>query len=308
MEKPFILAASMNPTLQKTLVFPGFFMDTVNRTKEYRLDTAGKGLNVCRVLTQLGKDCRLLTPLGGFFRPLFLELSRRDGIKVEWVESSSAIRFCYTLLDKKERSVTELVEDAETVGEGTEQRLLEAFSVLVRDCGTLIISGTKAAGFSDGLVPEMVRQAKEAGVRIILDLWGKDLLNSLPYKPDIIKPNLFEFLSTFAPELISKNRIQGAEAEIKETAEKIWAELYKKFRCTLVLTRGVNSVWCVEKGNFFEYAFDAIKPLNTVGSGDAFTAGLAAALEDGGSLAEAVAEGARCGALNAGLLRPGVIK
>jgi len=39
-----------------------------------------------------------------------------------------------------------------------------------------------------------------------------------------------------------------------------------------------------------------------------FTAALAAALEDGASLEQAIAQGARCGALNAMLLRPGVIK
>ncbi|MDR2110368.1 MAG: carbohydrate kinase family protein, partial [Spirochaetaceae bacterium] len=45
----------------------------------------------------------------------------------------------------------------------------------------------------------------------------------------------------------------------------------------------------------------------TTGSGDAFTAGLTAALEDGASLGEAVAEGVRCGGLNAGFLKVGTI-
>ena len=308
MKKPFILAASMNPTLQKTLVLPGFFKDTVNRTREYRLDTAGKGLNVSRVLTQLGKECRLLTPLGGFFRPLYLEFCAQDRLRVEWVESSSQIRLCYTIIDKSDKSVTELIEEAERVEEGTEKRLLDAFSPLVPECGTLIISGTKAPGFSDELIPEMVRQARAAGSRIILDICGKDLINSLPHKPDIIKPNLYEFISTFAPEIISNNKIQGDEKEIKKRVGIIWAELREKYNCTLVLTRGANSVWYTEKEDMFEFSFNAVEPVNTIGSGDAFTAGFAAALEQGASIREAVAEGVRCGALNAGILRPGVIK
>jgi len=297
MKKSYYLAVSMNPTLQKTLIFPGFFRDTVNRTREYRLDTAGKGLNVCRVLTQLGKECCLLTSLGGFLRPQYLEFCAQDGLRVEWVECSSQIRLCYTIIDKSDRSVTELIEESERVEEGTGKKLLDKFSALVPDCSTLIISGTKAAGFSDEIVPEMVRQARAAGSRIILDVCGKDLLNSLPHKPDVIKPNLYEFVSTFAPDLISKNSIQGDEGEVKKRVGAIWAELHEKYNCALVLTRGADSVWYAEKGELFEFNFKAVEPVNTIGSGDAFTAGFAAALEQGAPFREAVAEGVRCGSI-----------
>ena len=306
MKNRSFLAVSMNPTFQESLVFPTLVMNTVNSTREYRLDVAGKGLNVCRVLTQLGKDCRHLTPLGGILRPLFLELCARDNLKIDWVESFSPIRFCHTLLGREENSVSELVEEPEKVEEGTEARLLEAFSRLIPECTTLIIAGTKAAGFSDTLIPEMVRQARARDCQVILDIKGPDLLNSLPFEPDLIKPNLYEFVSTFAPELVSRNDVLNGGC-IKEKIEKICAELYEKYHCRLVLTRGADSVWYAEKGKLAEYTFEPVKPVNTVGSGDAFSAGLAAALEEGASLAEAVVQGARCGALNAGILRPGVI-
>ena len=307
MKPPSFLTVCMNPGLQKILVFPALVRDTVNRTGEYLLDVSGKGVNVSRVLTQLGKEVCHLTQLGGVFRPLFLELCGQDGLRVEWVESSSPIRFCYTLLERTEKSVTELVEESERVGEGTGERLLEAFSRLIPDYSALIISGTRAAGFPDTLIPEMVRQARAKGCRVILDVKGQDLLASLPFGPDIIKPNLYEFASTFAPELVSQNSIKGG-AEIMERIGKIWKELHEKYPCRLVLTQGAASVWYAEKGELEEYRFQPVEPLNTTGSGDAFTAGLAAALEDGASLRDAVAEGARCGALNAALLRPGVIR
>ena len=307
--KNSFLTVCMNPTLQKTLVFSQLVMDTVNRTGEYRLDASGKGINVSRVLTQLGKECCHLTQLGGFFRPLFLDFCSRDKLRVEWVESSGIIRFCYTLLDRAGKTITELVEEAERVEEGTEKRLLEAYSKLIPDFSALIISGTKAAGFSDKVVPEMVRLARMEGCRVILDVRGRDLIDSLPFGPDTIKPNLFEFVSTFAPGLISNNVISAGDAELKKKVSEIWAELYEKYPCRLVLTRGADSVWYAEKGELTEYTFAPVHdPVNTIGSGDAFTAGLAAALEEGASLKDAVAQGARCGALNAGLLRPGVIK
>ena len=308
MKSSLFLAVCMNPTLQKTLVFPGFYKDTVNRTGDYRFDASGKGINVCRVLNQLNKKCCHLTQLGGSFREIFLGLCSKDGLTLEWVESNSSIRFCYTLLDTNEKSVTELVEEAEEVEKGTEERLLKAFSALVPKCSTLIISGTKAAGFSGALVPEMVKQGKAQGSKVILDIRGNDLLNSLPFMPDIVKPNLFEFISTFEPRLISHNKINGSEEKIREKTVEIMAEIYNRFKVSFVLTRGADSVWYSEKGKLVEYNFEPVEPVNTTGSGDAFTAGLAAALEEGAAIHEAVIMGTECGAKNASLLRPGVIK
>jgi len=51
---PF-LTICLNPTLQKTLCFSSVVPGTVNRTGVHRLDVSGKGINVTRVLTQLGK-------------------------------------------------------------------------------------------------------------------------------------------------------------------------------------------------------------------------------------------------------------
>ena len=307
MKKHSFLSVCMNPTLQKILVFSDLTRNSVNRTKEYRLDASGKGINVSRVLTQLGKDCYHLTQLGGVMRPLFLELCNQDNIHIKWVESSSPIRFSFTLLDKSDNSVTELVEESESVGEGTGERLLSAFAELIPDFSFLIISGTKAAGFPDTLIPEMVRMAKKEGAKVILDVRGQDLLKSLVFLPDIIKPNLYEFICTFAPDLISHNSIKIGENALRARVEKIWAEIYEKFRLNLVLTRGADSVWYADKGVFAEYDIESIKPYNTTGSGDAFTAGLAASLEEGYSFRDAVAFGARCGTLNAALIRPGVV-
>jgi 1-phosphofructokinase/tagatose 6-phosphate kinase len=303
------LSVCMNPTLQKTLVFSSLIPDRVNRTAEHRLDASGKGINVSRVLTQLGETCVHLTQLGGVFRELFLELCGQDNVKIQWVESGSPIRFCYTLINKGEGSVTELVEEAGSVGEGTGERLLAAYERLLSGVSSVIISGSMAAGFSGALAGEMVRIAKSRSVSVILDIRGRDLLQSLPWGPDIIKPNLYEFASTFAPDLVERNEIAGEKENVKDRIRTVWGELYAQYRSRLVLTRGPHTVWYSENGELEEYSFEAdAKPLNTVGSGDAFTAGLAAALGRGASLREAVAEGCRCGKLNAALLRPGVIK
>jgi 1-phosphofructokinase/tagatose 6-phosphate kinase len=298
----------MNPTFQKTLCFSSIVGNTVNRTVNHRLDIGGKGANTCRVLVQLGKPAVHLIQLGGQTRPLYLELCEQDGLTVRWVESGSPIRFCYTLINNEEQSITELVEESEPVEAGTEQRMMDRYEGLLLEQGAVIISGTKARGFSGGLVPFMVRRAREAGKRIILDLRGPDLLRSLEYRPDLIKPNLFEFASTFAPHLIHHNEIIENEQQVQGEVREICRDLCGKYHCRIALTRGAKSVWLAEGDRFFESAVTPVKPVNPIGSGDAFTAGLAAALGDGASLEEAAAQGTECGRLNAGFLKIGVIR
>ena len=294
------LTVSMNPTLQKIVCFSSITKDAVNRSRDHRFDVAGKGLNVCRVLSQLGKEALHLTVLGGETRPLFLEMCRREGIALRWVESGIPIRFCYTLVDEGDGSVTELIENTRPVEAGTEARLRNAYGELLPQCGTVVIAGTRAEGFSGEIVPFMVHRAKEAGRRVVLDLWGGDLLESLPRGPDVIKPNLTEFAATFFP---------GAGIPGREQVRERCLELCRKHRCAVVLTRGTGAVWYAEGDSFAECPVTpSAKTVNTTGSGDAFTAGLAAALGDGRSLREAVAEGIRCGDLNAGLLQVGTIK
>jgi 1-phosphofructokinase/tagatose 6-phosphate kinase len=302
------LSVCMNPTFQKTLCFSSIVGNTVNRTENHRLDIGGKGANTCRVLTQLGKPAVHLIQLGGQTRPLYLKMCKQDGLTVRWVESGSPIRFCYTLINNEDESATELVEESEPVDPGTEGRMRDRYEALLPEQGTVIISGTKARGFSDALVPWMVRRAQAEGKGVILDLWGTDLLRSLEYRPDLIKPNLFEFARTFAPDLIQNNEITEDEKRVKAEVREICRELCEKYHCRIVLTRGAKTVWFAEGGRFSERSFEPIKPVNPIGSGDAFTAGLAAALGEGAALEEGVARGIHCGRLNAGFLKIGVIR
>jgi len=311
------LTVCLNPTLQKTLRFHSIFPGTVNRTGAHRLDASGKGINVTRVLTQLGKNSVHLTQLGGVMRPLFLSLCEQDGYSVQWVESGSQIRFCYTLLSDTDGAlvggsvVTELVEESEPVGAGTEERLLEKFDdILARgaDLNWLIISGTKAAGFSGAVIPSMTQRAKEKGLKIILDIKGKDLKDSLKYQPDIVKPNLFEFAADFAPELIRNNELMTIDDAAEEQIKSAVIDLAQKYKCRIILTNGGRKIIAADANEFFEIEVRPVKAVNSIGCGDAFTAGLAAALADGACFREAIGEGCKCGALNAALVRPGVIR
>jgi 1-phosphofructokinase/tagatose 6-phosphate kinase len=134
------------------------------------------------------------------------------------------------------------------------------------------------------MFPDMVARAKEAGKRVILDFRGRDLLASLPHRPDAIKPNLAEFLETFLPD-------HPADAPEEETVIAVAArmmELAEEFGTAPVVTRGSADTLAVVDGEPLRIPVNEVAPVNTTGCGDAFAAGLALGLSAGEPLGEAI--------------------
>ena len=300
----FFLTVCLNPTLQKIIILPDLHENEVNRSNNYYLAASGKGINVSRVLVQLGEQSLHLTQAGGMFRDLFLILAKAEGIAVETVESNSEIRYCYTLCNVRKHTSTEIVEESQIVGEGTEKRIWRKFRHLLLSCHTLIISGKKATGFSDNIFPDMVRTAKKAGKRVICDFRGDDLKNVLPFGPDVVKPNFSEFCSTFLP-----GRAEGEQTSDPCTVtlvKEAMIGLYERYATIPVITRGRHDILFVEKGKVFNMPAKKIVPVNTIGCGDAFTAGFASKYRAGGTIAACVKKGRECAALNALQIRLGI--
>lgn len=305
MNKENFLSICLNPVLQKTIVLKGLHENEVNRSNEYYFDASGKGVNVSRVLTQLEQNVIYLTQSGGKNKKLFLNMVKNNGIKTTTVNSNSEIRSCYTLLNKNNKTSTEIVEEAHKVDIKTEEKIYKKFLKILPKIDIVIISGTKAAGFSDNLYPSIVKKSKMEGKVTVLDLKGNDLKNSLKYHPDVIKPNLTEFAATF----MNKNNLKENNknnSQIDEVKEKM-LQLQSKYRCIIILTRGKFATLFTKNNKIFKIKPEIIIPVNTIGCGDSFTAGFVSVFNHY-TLENAIKRGHHCAKLNAMQIRPGCIK
>jgi 1-phosphofructokinase/tagatose 6-phosphate kinase len=300
-----ILTICLNPVIQKTIFLPQLIENQVNRSREYYTDASGKGVNVTRVLTQLGQKVVHLTQLGGRFREFFLSLTDSDRLKIEWVDSFAEVRGAYTLISREKNTMTEIVEEALPVQAGTEGRVMALYQKLLPACELVIISGTKAAGFSDALFPEMVRLAKQSEKIVVIDFRGTDLINSIEFKPDFIKPNFQEFVATFFPTALVAGKIEKLiHANVREKMKA----LFRQFGITTILTQGAQEILFVENGEIRSRHPEKIIPVNTIGCGDAFAAGFATDWLKQRQLLPAIDSGMECARRNALLRRPGVIE
>jgi len=279
-----ILVVCLNPTLQKTLLFSSLREGEVNRTSTYYLDASGKGVNVARILGQLGVPAIHLTHAGGVFRELFLTLAEKDGLQVLAPDSGSEVRFCTTLLNRKKGTTTELVEESEPVEPATEKEVRKAFQTLLRSVQCLVISGTRAPGYGDTLYAEFVRDAKEAGKRVVLDIRGLDLLSCLPFRPDVVKTNLAEFAGTFLE--VSPGGEQIRDEWVLQSVDEEFRRLAREFGVVSITTNGKEDTLYYNKGQVMRMPVtskaseksitgeeNTLPVLNTTGCGDAFLAG-----------------------------------
>jgi len=303
-----ILTVCLNPTLQRTLILESLKISEVNRCSNYRLDASGKGVNVTRVLVQLGFKAIHLTHGDGVFLPLFKNLLEKDNIEAKIVSSGSEIRFCTTIISLKERTVTELVEEAKPVLSSTEEYIINQFNELIKSTEALVISGTKAPGYSKRLFPFMVSEAKKRKILTVLDIRGEDLILSLNERPDIIKPNFIEFVHTFFTEEKISNNENFKTPEIEDKVKKKMLEIFKRFGTRTVLSSGSDSVLFCENSEIYSIMPRQVEVINTIGCGDALTAGITARLLQNKNLSDAVMYGIDCSACNAACIRPGVIR
>ena len=120
-----ILTVCTNPTIQNTYQLASLKTGEVNRIAQKRTDVSGKGMNVSRVLSQLGCEVVHLTQLGGRNKDWFLAESAKIGVSVQYVRTEAEIRTCTTLIETGAEPpvVTELVEEGNSVNMETEKEL-----------------------------------------------------------------------------------------------------------------------------------------------------------------------------------------
>ncbi len=310
-QSPF-LAVTLNPTFQKTLVVDPFRPGEVNRAEEKYFDVAGKGLNVVRILGQLGEEAFHVTHAGGGDRELYLEMCGEADVPTNAIQAGDYIRTCTTIVDRSQGVTTELVEPAALVSpEATEGVVATVMEQLPR-FGTFVFAGTMAPGYPVDLPARLIGAAREAGLYVLADFRGESLKKSLDNTPDrlpnVIKINLVEFAHTF---FLDGGAGLGEHTDDPEVLRKVHRHMtvLHERGVDVVITRGSQPTLVLDRqGKLRRIPPMRLQAVNTIGCGDAFAAGFLCESATGASLEDAVDRGHATAAMNATTVRPGTIR
>ncbi|TFH05603.1 MAG: hypothetical protein E4H09_01720, partial [Spirochaetales bacterium] len=157
-------------------------------------------------------------------------------------------------------------------------------------------SGSFASGVTSGCYRSLVRIAHEAGAKVILDVRGEALRRSLEERPELVKINMEEAGETFT------GGSNGSSADWSGMMER----MYQAYGTSMSITDGMRDIHYWSKGVPGTSPVVPVKdPVNLMGCGDAFAAGLLEGVLAGEPLEEAIPRAAACAARNAGSIRPG---
>ncbi|WP_028974314.1 1-phosphofructokinase family hexose kinase [Spirochaeta cellobiosiphila] len=293
-----ILTVGLNPAIQKILIFDKWCLGKVNRSDECHYVSAGKSINVSRVLTQAGVPNIGLSPLGEINLKQWFQLQTKDQLNIIHKLMPGLTRTCTTIIDRSTNIVTEIVAD-ESYAELTDvqEELKREYKQLIPHISFIVLAGSKQKGFDDLLYTQLVQEAKRKGVPILADYKGDDLRASLidkEIRPDVVKINHKEILSTFSN---------------TTSIEDLIRELSFQYNNSFIITREEKSVLVATCGVYHEVPVPPLQNIiNPIGCGDAMTAGLAQALSCHKGLPTSLQQGLKYARLNAQSLYPGWIK
>lgn len=186
-----ILTVTMNPSVDTRYQLDELVIDDVNRVTPEKT-AGGKGLNVARVLGQLGDDVVATGLLGGHMGAYMAELMDANGIKNDFVPIKGETRICLNILHAGNQ--TELLESGPTIAPEELDAFTAKFTELAGKADVVTISGSLPRGVEVDYYAKITGIAENAGAKVLLDTSGASLEAALKseVKPELVKPNLTE--------------------------------------------------------------------------------------------------------------------
>jgi 1-phosphofructokinase family hexose kinase len=246
----------------------------------------GKGVNVARWLRHLQGRPRLLLPLGGATGIELARCLRAEKLPATIVRlrGASRVNVIVTTADGRQLRFNQPGPELSR----TEWReVLRVTENLLAKASCLILSGSLPRGVPANAYTKLVKSAHRAGVKTVLDCDGEALRATVASRPYLVKPNEHELGEWAGCRLKSEASLVGAARELS-AASRGWV---------LVSRGGDGGVLVNQREGVTHFARPRrLKPVSTVGAGDALLAAVVRQIELGATPGEWLRHGVTVGA------------
>lgn len=260
----------LNPAIDKIYRIPDFAAGEDYPGQKPEMRVGGKGVNVARVLSQLGAPVHLYGFLGEGGDIIRKEMEKR--CVCSFFDVSGACRTTVNIIDPKSGRETVITEAGPQVSESDVRELMLELSDRVQPGDIVAASGSIIAGAPADIYAQISRICEEIGAKCALDCNTSALKSSLSGDVRYIlgKPNERELCA-----LLRRERTKDVHA-LAEMAR----ELMPPYEMLLV-SMGAEGGILVTREEIYAAHIPPLDVVSTVGSGDAAFAGALFALEKG---------------------------
>ena len=283
-----ILTVTLNPLLERRISYKNINYGSENRGGQLNVKAGGKGINVSRQLKNLGVDNIALTFAGGLSGKEFKDVIHHEGIKSVLVRTESATREALILIDESGKSITSCFGQNSDISSIEAEEFNVRLEKMIPNYEIIILSGSSPCSTTDSIFPAAIEWGIKNDKIVICDTYGSHLKDCLEAAPTIIHNNLDEINSSL------NLQIQSEEEKIS-----FLNSLYAKNIKQAYLTDGAKPFFASNFDYHFRVEVPSVDSVDSTGSGDAFTAGLALGWEQDLIFEDTLKTAAALGAANA---------
>ena len=277
-----IYTVTLNPSIDYIVRLDKLTIGITNRTTSEEYYYGGKGINVSMVLAELDIDSTAYGFVAGFTGKAIENGIRNDHIITDFIKLDHGISRINIKIKAGEE--TEINGQGPHIGDAELERLLQKID-RIGEGDTLVLAGSIPNTMPDDVYERMMERISRKKVRFVVDATRQLLVNSLKYKPFLIKPNRQELSEIFNVEVKTEDDIEHYAKELQKMGA----------RNVLISLGGEGAMLIDENGCKSKAGVLKEKVINTVGSGDSMVAGFIAGYEKTGDYAYALKLGSVCG-------------
>lgn len=295
-----ILCVTPNPAVDRTARVNRVVFGQILRPLEVLALPGGKGLNVARAARALGAEVVTSGVVGGHAGRWIVEEAAREGLNPHFVEGGNESRTAYVVAGDDGRSVIVYERGLEQPEAAFDELLMRLRNELLAGSSFAVFAGGLPAGVDPSFLGRMVAACNHARVPCLVDSHGPGLQAALAERPSIVKGTKDELAETgLGP--ADGDPMRLAKAVVKAGAG------------ACIVTLGARGAVACSGADRWRVSVPAQRPVNSVGAGDAFTAGLVVALAESCPFDEALRRAGATGTasvfeLGAGFVNPETVR
>lgn len=260
--KPKVVTVTLNPALDLTGSLATIALGSVNVVDKGSLHPAGKGVNVAKVLAELGADVTVTGLLGADNQEPFCQLFEKMGATDKFVRVAGASRINVKLVEKNGQ-----VSDINFPGVAVTAANILAFEKTLFELAVthdvFVIAGSLPQGISPEMCANWLEKLHKLGKKVLFDSSKTALDAGLDAHPWLVKPN-DEELAEWA----------GKALDTQQQCMEIAEQIATKGIANVVVSLGAKGVMWLNHEGWLHAQPPKMDVVSTVGAGDTLVAGL----------------------------------
>ncbi len=282
-----VVTLTVNPALDTSCIADEVVPMRKVRTRAERYDAGGGGINVARMIRELGGEAVAFYMAGGMTGQALEGLIEHSGIAAVRVPIAGLTRVSHTVCETSTGQEFRFTPEGPEVTEAEWHNCLEVLSIV--DGDYLVASGSLARGLPNDFYARVARLVKARGGRVVLDSSGAALHHALNEGVHLAKPSKREL-----------EHLLGRKAVTPADEEALAREVVDSGRAEVVaLTLGAEGAVLATHAGVLRLASPKVESVSAVGAGDAFVGAMVWALANGRKMEDAFAYGVAAGAATA---------